>query len=100
VGILHLANEIGPQDRPPRAPSQETRIHERVQYVAAVIRANIPQTHCLSEGQLKARHFFEVAPNTVDDHREIHSAFLLAASRVQPLGQANASRVARICTVI
>jgi len=70
--MLRFAPDIRPQDRPSRAPAQEAGVHQRVQDVPAVIRAKIPQTHGLSDGQFKARHFFEVASNTIDDQRETH----------------------------
>jgi hypothetical protein len=63
---------IDPHDRPLRGPPQEPRIDERIQHVATVIGADVPEANGLAQRQFKARHLVEIAPNAIGDGRKIH----------------------------
>ena len=63
----------GPYDRAPGGPLQEPCVGKGVEHVTAVVRAQVPQTHGLREGQLETRHLDEFRSHAIDDIGEAHT---------------------------
>ena len=63
----------GPYDRASGGPLQEPRVGKGVEHVTAVVRAQVPQTCGLREGQLETRHLDEFRSHAINDTGEAHA---------------------------
>src|SRR6267378_209513 len=70
--MMPATNVAGTDDGPLRRPLQKPAVDERVQDVAAVIGAEVPQPDRLTEREFETRQLVEVAANAVGGGCKIH----------------------------